>query len=51
MVFLTGGRFMSFAVATKIIVLLVWPFLIVLFFYLKDKEKFKRKLKQMFEKD
>jgi len=42
---------MSFAVATKIIVLLGWPFLIVLFFYFKDKEKFKRRLKQMLEKD
>lgn len=42
---------MSFTVATKIIVLLAWPFLFVLFFYFKDKEKFKRRLKQMFEKD
>mgnify|MGYP000302935547 CR=1 FL=1 len=42
---------MSFAVATKIMVLLVWPFLIVLVFYFKDKEKFKQRFKQMFEKD
>jgi len=42
---------MSIAVATKIMVLLVWPFLIVLFFYFKDKEKFKQRFKQMFEKD
>ncbi len=42
---------MSFAVATKIIALLIWPFLLVLFFYFKDKEKFKRRFKQMLEKD
>lgn len=42
---------MSFAVATKIIVLLGWPFLLMLVFYLMDKEKFKKRLKQMFEKD
>jgi hypothetical protein len=42
---------MSFAVATKIIILLFWPFLIILILYFKDKEKFKRRLKQMFEKD
>ena len=42
---------MSFAVATKIILLLGWPFLFILFLYFKDKEKFKRRLKQMLEKD
>jgi len=42
---------MSFAVATKIIVLLGWPVLIILFLYLKDKEKFKLRLKKMLEKD
>jgi predicted solute-binding protein len=42
---------MSFAVATKIIVLLGWPFLFIIFLYLKDKEKFKKRLKQMFEND
>jgi preprotein translocase subunit YajC len=38
-------------VATKIIVLLFWPLLLMLIFYFNDKEKFKKKLKQMFEKD
>jgi len=42
---------MSFTVASKIIVLVIWPFLFILFLYFKDKEKFKRRLKQMFEKD
>jgi len=42
---------MSFAVVTKIIVLLAWPLLFVLFMYFKDKEKFKQRLKQMLEKD
>jgi len=42
---------MSFSVASKIIVLLGWPFLFILFLYFKDKEKFKRRFKQMFEKD
>jgi len=42
---------MSFAVATKIIILLGWPVLIILFLYFKDKEKFKQRLKRMFEKD
>lgn len=41
---------MSFVVATKIIILLGWPFLLILFFYFKDKEKFKQRLKQMLEK-
>ncbi len=42
---------MSFSVASKIIILIGWPFIFILFLYLKDKEKFKRRLKQMFEKD
>jgi hypothetical protein len=42
---------MSFAVATKIIALLFWPLLFILVLYFKDKEKFKRRLKQMFEED
>ncbi len=42
---------MSFAVAGKIIALIIWPFLFIIFLYFKDKEKFKRRLKQMFEDD
>ncbi len=45
------GEMMSFGVLTKIIVLSVWPVLIVLFLYFKDKEKFKQRMKKMFEKD
>jgi len=42
---------MSFTVASKIITLLIWPFLFIIFLYFKDKEKFKHRLKQMFEDD
>ncbi len=38
-------------VTAKIMILIGWPLLIIAFLYFKDKEKFKRKLKQMFEKD
>ena len=34
---------MGFATAGKIILLLIWPFIFMLIFYFKDKEKFKEK--------
>ncbi len=42
---------MGFATAGKIIVLLIWPFIFMLIFYFKDKEKFKQKFKQIMGKD
>lgn len=42
---------MGFATAGKIIVLLIWPFIFMLIFYFKDKEKFKKKFKQIMGKD
>jgi len=34
---------MDFGTFSKIAVLILWPFLFLLFLYFKDKEKFKRK--------
>jgi hypothetical protein len=42
---------MEFATASKIVTLIVWPFIFILFLYFKDKEKFKKKLKAMLAKD
>lgn len=42
---------MSFAVASKIIFLLIWPFLFMLIFYFKDKEKFKKRFFEIVRKD
>jgi len=42
---------MSFAAASKIIILLIWPFLFMLIFYFKDKEKFKKKFNEIVKKD
>ena len=38
---------MGFATAGKIILLLIWPFIFMLFFYFKDKEKFKKKFNEI----
>ena len=42
---------MGFATAGKILILLIWPFIFMLIFYFKDKEKFKKKFKEMMGKD
>ncbi len=42
---------MEFATASKILALILWPVIFVLIFYFKDKEKFKKKLKEMLAKD
>jgi hypothetical protein len=42
---------MSFAVASKIIILLIWPFIFLLIFYFKDKEKFKKRFNEILRKD
>ena len=42
---------MSFAAASKIIFLLIWPFLFMLIFYFKDKEKFKKRFYEIIKKD
>jgi len=42
---------MDFAIAGKILVLSIWPFVFILFLYFKDKEKFKKRLKEMLAKD
>ncbi len=41
---------MGFATLSKILFLVFWPVIFLIIFYFKDKEKFKRLLKQMFEK-
>jgi hypothetical protein len=38
---------MGFATAGKIILLLIWPFIFMLIFYFKDKEKFKKKAREI----
>lgn len=42
---------MDMATATKLIMLLIWPFIFMLIFYLKDKEKFKRQFKAIMKKN
>lgn len=42
---------MAFATASKILMLIVWPFVFLLFLYFKDKEKFKKRLKEVLRKD
>ena len=42
---------MAFSVASKIIALLVWPFLFMVILYFKDKEKFIKRLKEMMAGD
>lgn len=42
---------MGFATASKIIALLIWPFIFMLIFYFKDKEKFKKKFNEILRKD
>lgn len=41
---------MGFATGSKIAILILWPFLVVLFLYFKDKEKFKRKWKEFLKR-
>ena len=41
---------MDIATLSKLILFLIWPVVILLIFYFKDKEKFKQKMKKMFEK-
>lgn len=41
---------MDFAAAGKLILLLIWPVFLLLVFYLKDKEKFKMKMKKMLDR-
>ncbi len=41
---------MEFATVSKLTLFLIWPVIILLIFYFKDKEKFKQKMKEMFEK-
>ena len=36
---------MDFGTASKIALLILWPFLFFVFLYFRDKEKFKRKWK------
>lgn len=42
---------MSFATFGKIVLLLTWPLIFLLILYFKDKEAFKRRLKQFKLKD
>ena len=42
---------MGFATASKIILLLIWPFIFMLIFYFKDKEKFKKRFFEILKKD
>ncbi len=42
---------MEFATASKILVLILWPVIFVLIFYFKDKEKFKKKIKEILARD
>jgi len=40
---------MGFATASKIIILLIWPFIFLIFSYFRDKENFKQKWKKFIE--
>jgi hypothetical protein len=42
---------MEFATFSKIGVLIIWPFIFLLFLYFKDKEKFKKRLKEVLGRD
>ncbi len=42
---------MDLGVLSKIVLLLIWPFLFLLVLYFADKEKFKQRLKQFKWKD
>jgi hypothetical protein len=42
---------MSFATVSKLLLLLLWPLLFLVFLYFKDKEKFKQRFKQFKFKD
>jgi len=42
---------MGFATLSKILVLLLWPFIFLVILYFADKEKFKQRLKQFKWKD
>lgn len=41
---------MGLATLAKILFFIFWPLIFLVIFYFKDKEKFKRQLKQMFKK-
>ncbi len=41
---------MDVATVSKLIFFLIWPVIFLLVFYVKDKEKFKQKMKKIFEK-
>ncbi len=42
---------MAWGIATKILLLTAWPFLILLFLYFKDKDKFMKRLRAVLEND
>jgi len=41
---------MDIATLSKLIFFLIWPVIFLLIFYFKDKEKFKQKMKKIFDK-
>ncbi len=38
---------MEYSIASKILFFLFWPVIVLLIFYLKDREKFKMKMKSL----